>query len=83
MAAQPPRRTRGPPERISGTERKTMSSTTPKQTYTIISGEGTGDGSIETVRMTERGLKRRLTQERCGGDRWAFACDADGDRLEF
>jgi len=68
---------------IPQTTEDNMSTKTPKQTYIIISGEGEGQGTTEAVRMTERGLKRRLTQERCGGDRWAFACDADGDRLEF
>lgn len=60
-----------------------MNTKTPKQTYTIVSGEGTGEGTITTATLTVVGLKRRLTQERCGGDRWAFARDADGDRLEF
>lgn len=59
-----------------------MKTKTPRQTYTITSGEGE-IGTTETVRMTEMGLKRRLTRERCGGDRWAFASDADGDRLEY
>lgn len=54
-----------------------------RQTYTIISGEGAGEGRIETVTLTVLGLKRRLAKERCGGDRWAFACDADGDRLKY
>ena len=58
-----------------------MSPKTPKQTYTITSGEGE-QGTTETVRMTLVGLKRRLAKECCGGDRWAFACDADGDRID-
>lgn len=68
----------------NATNEDDMSKTTsPKQTYTITSGEGSGEGTTETVRMTEIGLKLRLTKERCGGDRWAFARDTDGDRLEF
>lgn len=55
----------------------------PRQTYTITSGEGTGQGKTETVRLTEIGLKRRLTKERCNGDRWAFATDAEGYRLSI
>ena len=54
--------------------------TATKQTYTITSGEGT-QGTSETVQMTLIGLKRRLTKERCGGDRWAYATDADGYRV--
>jgi len=50
-----------------------------KTTYTagitvwVVSGEGEGPGhSRETPSRTARGLKRILTVERCGGDRWAW-----------
>lgn len=52
-----------------------------KQTYIIYSGEGTGEGHKQIVTTTPRGLKMRLAQERCGGDRWAFATDKDGNRI--
>lgn len=55
----------------------------PRQNYTITSGEGAGEGTTETASLTEIGLKRRLTKERCGGDRWAFATDAEGYRLSI
>lgn len=58
-----------------------MSNKTPKQLYTITSGEGE-QGTTETVRVTPVGLKRRLTKERCSGDRWAIAHDADGNRID-
>ena len=42
-----------------------------KQKYTVVSGEGV-NGTVELTKpMTETGIKRRLTRERCGGDRWA------------
>jgi hypothetical protein len=53
------------------------------QTYYIYSGEGTGEGHKKTVATTLRGLKMRLTRERCGGDRWAFATDTDGSRIKI
>ncbi len=40
--------------------------------YKIDSGEGSC-GTVEYVRLTDIGAKRRLTKERCGGDRWARA----------
>jgi hypothetical protein len=42
---------------------------------TIISGEGEGPGTVEYFhgRRTLAAIKRRLTKERCGGDRWARA----------
>ena len=41
----------------------------------IISGEGTGEGRgvIYTGKRTALAITRRLTKERCGGDRWARA----------
>lgn len=48
---------------------KTKSTRVP---YTILSGEGE-HGTREYVTLTPIGLKRRLTAERCGGDRWARA----------
>lgn len=44
-----------------------------KHEYRIISGEGAGPGTIETAWLTDIGVKRRLTRERCNGDRWARA----------
>ena len=52
-----------------------------RREYMILSGEGTGAGTWERTRpMTETGIKRRLTRERCGGDRWAqayYRCESD------
>lgn len=45
---------------------------TKKQVYWVISGEGER-GTWERVVTTARGIKLRLTRERCGGDRWARA----------
>ena len=40
----------------------------------IISGEGDSPSTFERTRSrTVIGLKRILTRERCGGDRWAYA----------
>jgi hypothetical protein len=49
----------------------------------IISGEGE-QGTVEDYegKRTERAIKMRLTKERCGGDRWAFA-RIDGERYDF
>jgi hypothetical protein len=49
----------------------------------IINGEGTGEGTVEeyTGVQTARAIRARLTRERCGGDRWAFA-RIDGQRAE-
>lgn len=47
-----------------------------KQVYWLLSGEGV-NGSWERVVTTERGIKIRLTKERCGGDRWAIAYTAE------
>jgi hypothetical protein len=45
-----------------------------KRHFVVWSGEGTGPASkIELRFTTERGIKRILTNERCGGDRWARA----------
>lgn len=44
-----------------------------KTEYVIFSGEGTGEGTRRVVVATDRGIKRILTRERCGGDRWAKA----------
>ena len=43
-----------------------------KNKYAVISGEG-DDGTIDEITVTLIGLKRKLTAERCGGDRWAWA----------
>lgn len=50
-----------------------MSNATAKTTYIVISGEGCGEGISRKVQATDRGIKRILTKERCGGDRWARA----------
>jgi hypothetical protein len=47
--------------------------TTRKQ-WTVCSGEGE-IGTVERKVATERGIKRILTVERCGGDRWARATE--------
>lgn len=41
----------------------------------IVSGEGTGKGTVEIFdgKRTLRALDMRLKKERCGGDRWAYA----------
>ena len=40
----------------------------------IQSGEGEiGAYELYTGRRTVRAIKARLTRERCGGDRWAYA----------
>lgn len=41
----------------------------------IMSGEGTGAGTIERYygARTERAIRSRLSRERCHGDRWAEA----------
>jgi hypothetical protein len=56
-----------------------------KSTHTIriISGEGCGEGTIEDFSgtQTKRAVWGRLKQERCGGDRWAFA-EIDGVRCD-
>lgn len=43
-----------------------------KRTYIVWSGEGER-GTKRIVTATETGIKRILTRERCGGDRWAYA----------
>ena len=40
--------------------------------YWLVSGEG-DNGTWDRVETTPRGIKMRLTRERCGGDRWARA----------
>ena len=46
-----------------------------KNVYWLISGEGE-TGTWERVVTTARGIKLRLTRERCGGDRWARAYES-------
>ena len=55
-----------------------------KQQYYILSGEGS-IGQWRAVRATATGIKRMLTCERCGGDRWARAYrkGADGDAYDI
>ncbi len=56
-----------------------------RQIYKIISGEGAGEGTIETTGpLTDVGIKRRLTRERCGGDRWArayYRCESEASNV--
>ena len=47
---------------------------TNKKNWSICSGEGE-IGTQETKYATEIGIKRILTRERCGGDRWARAIE--------
>ncbi len=51
----------------------------------IISGEGTGPGTIEeyTGKRTVRAIKSRLTRERCYGERWARAIARHGENDMF
>ena len=52
----------------------------------IVSGEGDGPGTVEpyTGRRTRQALAARLNRERCDGDRWAFARNADeSDRVSL
>ena len=46
-----------------------------KNEIMIVSGEGDGPQHIEeyTGPMTARAINSRLTTEKCGGDRWAYA----------
>ena len=49
-----------------------MTKQAKKTTYAILSGEGER-GTWALKQATGRGIKRILTNERCGGDRWAKA----------
>ena len=53
------------------------------ETIIIVSGEGEGPGMQEVYRgaRTMRALRRRLTTERCNGDRWARAVTDEGERI--
>ena len=44
-----------------------------KREYMVLSGEGTEGTWERTPPLTDLGITRRLTRERCGGDRWARA----------
>lgn len=48
----------------------------------IVSGEGE-QGSVEFYdgQLTKRALLRRLREERCDGDRWAYVM-VDGQQVE-
>lgn len=48
--------------------------------WVIWSGEGER-GTKEIKLATETGIKRILTKERCGGDRWAYAAKYTGNEL--
>lgn len=50
--------------------------------WTIWSGEGER-GHKETKIATLQGIKRILTIERCGGDRFAHACPAHWQQAEY
>ncbi len=49
-----------------------MKTKSEKLPYTLVSGEGE-IGTTTLVKLTPIGLKRRITEERCGGDRWCRA----------
>jgi hypothetical protein len=51
-----------------------------KSKWVIWSGEGER-GTKEIKVATEIGIKRILTKERCGGDRWAYAAKYTGNDL--
>ena len=50
--------------------------------WVVWSGEGEC-GTKEIKTATLRGIKRILTAERCGGDRWAWACPAHWPQAEY
>lgn len=50
--------------------------------WAVWSGEGTR-GTKEIKTATLQGIKRILTQERCGGDRFAHACPAHWPQAQF
>lgn len=50
--------------------------------WAVWSGEGT-QGTKEIKTATLQGIKRILTQERCGGDRFAHACPAHWPQAQF
>ena len=53
-----------------------------KKKWALCSGEGE-IGHIESKTATELGIKRILTRERCGGDRWARATEiGPGETVE-
>jgi len=54
-------------------EGKTMT----KEKYLVLSGEGERGTWKLSNAITEIGLKRLLTKERCNGDRWAKAYQPD------
>lgn len=55
---------------------------TVKIKWIVWSGEGE-QGHKETKTATLTGIKRILTAERCGGDRWAHACPAHWPQARF
>lgn len=50
-----------------------MQTTTEKHNWALLSGEGEKGKPEIVYNLTRIGIKRRLTKERCGGDRWAWA----------
>ena len=50
--------------------------------WAVWSGEGT-QGTKEIKTATLQGIKRILTQERCGGDRFAHSCPAHWPQAQF
>lgn len=46
--------------------------------YAIISGEGE-NGTIDELKGTAEELAEKLEEERCNGDRWAWAAEIIGD----
>jgi hypothetical protein len=53
-----------------------------KQRYLICSGEGEVGHFEITNKITEIGLKRRVTAEKCDGDRWCKAWEYSHVRIE-
>ena len=51
------------------------------QIYWLISGEGER-GTWERVETTMRGIRARLTRERCGGERWARAYESPYETVD-
>lgn len=51
-----------------------------RKKWVIWSGEGS-TGTKEVKLATTIGIKRILTAERCGGDRWAYAAEYTGNDL--
>ena len=75
-------RAKSPAKTVSSRSNGAKGGRPARQPYTVFSGEGE-HGHIEHVTLTPIGLKRRLTDERCGGDRWAKAYYGHGNPHEL